>query len=202
MKLLVFDTETTGLPKNYKIPAIVEANNWPHIVSISWVILDSDTNLIIKQRDYLIKPETWTIPNESTKIHGITDLHASLHGVSLRDVMAEFMAEPCDRLVSHNLNFDRNVVINAIQWDLNIPFTGFYAKQFDCTMLMSKHIFNKWPKLSELFEYVFKRKPNYQKLHGSLYDTLLLVQCIQQADWLRSIMDLPPPRILPLNELY
>lgn len=48
MKLLIFDTETTGLPKSRK--ASTEGpNNWPHIVSISWVILDSDTNKIEKQ---------------------------------------------------------------------------------------------------------------------------------------------------------
>ena len=201
MKVLIFDTETTGLPKNFKIPAIVQPNNWPHLVSISWVILDVATNLIIKQRDYIVKPYNWIIPEDSTKIHRITDVYATLNGFLLKDVMAEFMSEQCDVLVSHNLNFDRNVVINAIQWDLNIPFTGFIPKIFHCTMLNSEHIFGKWPKLSELFEYIFKRKPSYNNLHGSLYDTLLVVQCIQQCEWLRSTMDLPPIRSLPTNEL-
>lgn len=209
MKLLIFDTETTGLPKSSKTPAIIERNNWPHLVSISWVILDIDTNLIIKQRDYLIRPESWVIPQESTNIHGITDVAARLKGVSLRSVMTEFMAEQCDRLVAHNLNFDRNVVINAIQWDLGIPFTGFQVSRFDCTMQSSRDLCRlpgaygyKLPKLSELFEFIFKRKPNEKNLHGSLYDTLILAQCIQTSDLLRSTMDLPPTRRVTFNEVY
>ena len=209
MKLLIFDTETTGLPRNSKTPAIVERNNWPHLVSISWVILDRDTNLIIKQREYLIRPESWVIPQESTKIHGITDVAARLRGVSLRSVMNEFMAEECDRLVAHNLNFDRNVVINAIQWDLGIPFTGFKVSHFDCTMYNSRDFCKlpgaygyKLPKLSELYEFIFKRKPNEKNLHGSLYDTLILAQCIQTSDLLRSTMDLPPRSTITFNEVY
>ncbi|MCX6741278.1 MAG: hypothetical protein NTY61_02675, partial [Candidatus Parcubacteria bacterium] len=34
---LFFDTETTGLPKNWKAP-IEDLDNWPRIVQIAWAI--------------------------------------------------------------------------------------------------------------------------------------------------------------------
>jgi len=68
MRLIIFDTETTGLPKT-RDSAFKGPDNWPHLVSISWVILDTDENTIQKQRDYIIYPDSWVIPQESTKIH-------------------------------------------------------------------------------------------------------------------------------------
>ena len=53
MKLCIFDTETTGLPKDRNKQAIKEPNNWPHIVSISWVILDVDTNSLSVNADFI-----------------------------------------------------------------------------------------------------------------------------------------------------
>jgi hypothetical protein len=92
MHILVFDTETTGLPKSRK-DAKEEPNNWPHLVSISWVVLDSENMFAItKQRNYIIKPVDWVIPEDSIKIHGITNEEAS-QGASLKEVMDEFMSE-------------------------------------------------------------------------------------------------------------
>ena len=68
MKLLIFDTETTGLPKNRQ-PAERGPDNWPHIVSISWIVLDTDTNKEVKRRSYIIQPNGWHIPEESVRIH-------------------------------------------------------------------------------------------------------------------------------------
>jgi len=33
---LFFDTETTGLPKNWKAP-IEDLNNWPRLVQLAWL---------------------------------------------------------------------------------------------------------------------------------------------------------------------
>ena len=75
MKLLIFDTETTGLPKSRQ-PAYLGANNWPHVVSISWIIMDTNTNEILSKESHIVKPLSWTIPDESISIHGITNGHA------------------------------------------------------------------------------------------------------------------------------
>jgi len=211
MKILVFDTETTGLPKS-RNSAIESPNNWPHLVSISWVILDNENmNAIEKQRSYIIKPMGWTIPLESIAIHGITNEMANEKGVSLKDVMDEFIAEKPTHLIAHNLHFDYNVLVNAIKWDLKTEeWGGFNIPNFGCTMVLSRKYcilptkypnVYKQPKLKELYEFIFKRKPNAEKLHDSLYDTTILVECIQHCEWLQRELGLVTTRLSTVNEL-
>lgn len=197
MKLLIFDTETTGLPK-LRQPSTKGPNIWPHIVSISWVILDADTNKIEKQQSFIVKPINWVIPEESIKIHGITQEKAVREGEDLAKVLGEFLAQRSDVLVAHNLDFDYNVLHNAIHWDLELPFSSLYKKMV-CTMELSRDICNlksmfsrpKAPKLSELYEFVFKKSPNKESLHNSMYDVLILTEIIQKCDQLRLKMNLP-----------
>ena len=196
MKLLIFDTETTGLPKSREA-AEKKPNNWPHLVSISWVILDSDTNETIKERNYVIKPINWTIPADSTKIHGITTEHAMMYGTNLYEVMFEFMGEECDMLVAHNMEFDISVVVNAVLWDLGLQFPPITPKQ-KCTMKLSRDLCKlpgsygkyKYPKLKELYYHVFKKMPDELQLHNSLYDVKVLTEIIQTYLPLRQAMGL------------
>jgi DNA polymerase III epsilon subunit-like protein len=140
----------------------------------------------------------WSIPEDVIKIHGISELKANIQGHPLKDVMAEFMSENIDAFVAHNLEFDYNVVCNAIKHDLELPFNGFSKRKF-CTMELSRDIcclkgnFGKFksPKLSELYEYTFKRQPVPANLHDSLYDTLILTEIVQNCQELRSKMNLP-----------
>ena len=89
-KVIIFDTETTGLPKKRNQNSLHEPNCWPDIVSVSWSVFSNGEKQ--SQRTFLIKPENWTIPVESSQIHGITHEHAMNFGVSLRSVMDEFKA--------------------------------------------------------------------------------------------------------------
>lgn len=205
MKILLFDTETTGLPKSRE-PSSKGPNVWPHIVSISWVILDVDTNKIEKERSYIIKPANWVIPDDSIRIHGITQEKAMREGVDLAKVLGEFLAEKYDILVAHNLEFDYNVLHNAIQWDLELPFKSLNKRMY-CTMELSRDICNlktafgnlKAPKLSELYEHVFKRSPNKESLHSSLYDVRILAEIVQSCVVLRLKMNLPVQREVQLT---
>jgi DNA polymerase-3 subunit epsilon len=196
MKLLIFDTETTGLPKA-RLPSSRGPNNWPHIVSISWVILDINTNKIIGSQSYIVKPRNWIIPQDSIRIHGITQEKAEKEGYDLQFVISQFLGQSYDVLVAHNLDFDYNVLHNAINWDLDIEFNGISKPKY-CTMELSKDICKlssmfgyKSPKLSELYEYTFKKKPETQSLHNSLYDAMILTDIIQSCHELRRKMNLP-----------
>lgn len=197
MKLLIFDTETTGLPKSRK-PSSTGRNIWPHIVSISWVILDAITNKIEKEKSYIVKPLNWEIPEESVRIHGINQEKAMTHGEDLAKVLGEFLGDHYDAMVAHNLEFDYNVLHNAIQWDLEIPFKALHKPMY-CTMELSRNMCNlktmfgkpKAPKLSELYEHVMKKPANKDSLHTSIYDVLILTEIIQNCDELRSKMNLP-----------
>ena len=45
---LIFDTETTGLPKKYKAP-LEELDNWPKIVQIAWQLFNENETCISKK---------------------------------------------------------------------------------------------------------------------------------------------------------
>lgn len=191
MKVLVFDTETTGLPKNYNNPAFKQPGNWPHMVSISWALLDTENMKIATSYSSYVVPEGWEIPAEATVIHGITTEMAKTDGNTLRDVIDMFMSVPCDMVVAHNADFDKNVIVNAIIHDLRMPFIHedeIFREGVRCTMKASTNICKivtprgyKWPKLSELYYYVLKKQIPLQIEHQALYDTLNLVEIIQNS---------------------
>lgn len=52
MRVLVFDTETTGLPPK-NIP-INRTDSWPHVVQLSWAIYNEDTKQVEEEYDNLI----------------------------------------------------------------------------------------------------------------------------------------------------
>ena len=69
--IFFFDTETTGLPKNWKAP-VTDLNNWPRLVQLAYLCCDNDGNEI-SSGDFIIKPEGFSIPAQVSKIHGITN---------------------------------------------------------------------------------------------------------------------------------
>jgi DNA polymerase III epsilon subunit-like protein len=157
VRLLFFDTETTGLPKHSKISALQMNENWPDLASICWMIFDDGVH--VKKEYHIIKPEGWTIPEAASKIHSITDAIARREGKSLATVLEMFRndCETADFLVAHNLFFDRNVIFNAYAWRLNIGPTGFWKNGKElCTMLKSKdelRIPSKYSKANDLYKY-------------------------------------------------
>ena len=63
MKILVFDTETTGLPE--KNASIYDTDKWPHIVQLSYVLYDMETNHSIIQDNYIKIDESVVISERS-----------------------------------------------------------------------------------------------------------------------------------------
>jgi DNA polymerase-3 subunit alpha len=193
MRVIVFDTETTGLPKLNNVSAKKMQDNWPHIVSISWMVLENDVP--IHARSYIVKPHGWTITAESVMIHGITHEQAVKEGRELQFVIDEFICEAYDLLLAHNLYFDENVLVNAIYWDLGRKNFLEFPERKRCTMRLSSDICKipslyhngyKQPKLSELYKFVFGKDPIMKNLHNSMYDVEVLVKILQHSAELRS----------------
>ena len=80
---LIFDTETTGLPKKFNAP-VSDLDNWPRCVQIAWQLHDYDGSLI-EHNDFLIKPENYDIPYQSEKIHGISTALAKEKGFKVEN---------------------------------------------------------------------------------------------------------------------
>ena len=107
---LIFDTETTGLPKRYDAP-ISDTENWPRCVQIAWQLHDGMGNLI-SHEDYLIKPDGFNIPYESEQIHGISTALAEQDGIPLAEVLDKFneALAKATFVVGQNVDFDFKVM--------------------------------------------------------------------------------------------
>ena len=103
---LVFDTETTGLPKNYNAP-LTDFDNWPRMVQLAWQVHD-DKGRFVEAHNYIIQPEGFEIPIDAKMVHHISTKYATEHGKPLGEVLAIFLksAAKATRLVGHNIDFD------------------------------------------------------------------------------------------------
>ena len=129
--VLIFDTETTGLPERKLGSKWGTANEyWPYnmndkyknsrIVSIAWSYVfsynkDTLINEIIKE--YIRYPEGFTeIP--TTEIHGITYENAQIHGIPMADILENCgLADAilgCDYIIGHNIMFDIHILQNEL----------------------------------------------------------------------------------------
>ncbi len=107
---LVFDTETTGLPKRWNAP-ISDLENWPRCVQIAWQLHDFDGKLI-EYDNYVVAPNGFNIPYESEQIHGISTELALNEGTILSEVLDKFeeVLSKSKYIIGHNLGFDINIM--------------------------------------------------------------------------------------------
>ena len=107
---LIFDTETTGLPKRWNAP-ITDIDNWPRCIQIAWQLHDALGNCI-EHQDYLIRPDGFNIPYDAEKIHGISTELASEQGLALAEVLELFniALSKTTFVVGQNLGFDLNIM--------------------------------------------------------------------------------------------
>jgi len=206
MRFLVFDTETTGLPKSKFIgPSTLDL--WPHIVQLSYIIYDSELNDIILSKDYIIKlPADILITEENSKIHGITNEISNDTGINLSIVLNEFFLHltNVDKLIGHNIEFDINMIkVELLRMIYNSATSKEEKKEFknnlhfllnykniSCTLKDSISFCNiqlidkfgktylKYPKLIELHEKLFNYSPS--NLHNSFNDILVTLRCFMK----------------------
>ncbi|HLS31138.1 MAG TPA: PHP domain-containing protein, partial [Flavobacteriaceae bacterium] len=107
---LIFDTETTGLPKRWDAP-VTDTDNWPRCIQIAWQLHDEMGNLI-EHQDFLVKPEGFNIPFDAEQIHGISTDLAIKKGESLEMVLNQFNAalDKTKFVVGQNVDFDLKVM--------------------------------------------------------------------------------------------
>ena len=107
---LIFDTETTGLPKRWNAP-VTDTDNWPRCIQIAWQLHDAMGNLL-EHQDYLVSPDGFDVPFEAEQIHGISTALAQDQGLPLLEVLERFTAavEKCHFVVGQNVGFDLNIM--------------------------------------------------------------------------------------------
>ena len=114
MKILVFDTETTGLPEKdefNKEPSIYDFNKWPYIIQISCILYDLSTNNTIIKNNYIKLDKSIVIPPESFEKHKFTHDFLNNNGIDMITALREFneLLKICDIIVGHNISFDKRM---------------------------------------------------------------------------------------------
>ena len=162
---LIFDTETTGLPKKWNAP-ISDINNWPRCVQLAWQIHDNLGNCI-ESKDFLIKPDGYNIPYDSQKIHGISTELAERDGHDLLEVLTQFneAVKNSKFIIGHNVKFD-----------LNIMGCEFYRLKVKNNLEVSKILDTCYEKTATLCEIPGGRGGKYKfptltELHSYLFST-------------------------------
>jgi len=180
MSVVVFDVETTGLPKKRNSP-FTDFDNWPHIVQMSWLVYNTINGEIDSINDYIVKlPEDITIPENAIRIHGITNEKMREQGKDICDVLMEFKRDISNSkiIVAHNLDFDTNIIsVELLRNNLRNALY-FYRGEKYCTMHKTKKLFSRWPKLIDLHKRLFKTTP--KNLHNSLIDVYVCFRCFCQ----------------------
>lgn len=186
MNIIFFDTETTGVPKNYKAP-VTDLENWPRLVQLGYIWwVDKDGPSVQKSfsQEYIVRPEGFEISEQVSKIHGITQEKALTNGFVLEDVldMFEMPLRNADLLVGHNLNYDLNILgAEYLRVTGSNPLDG--KPTYD-TMLHGVNLCKlpgtrpgsyKWPKLQELYFHLFHEP--LQQTHTALDDIQNTAKC-------------------------
>ncbi len=179
---IIFDTETTGLPRNYKAP-LSDSENWPRLVQLAWQIHDEKGQLL-EAGDYIVKPEGFTIPYSATKVHGITDEKAAEEGVELTWLLKQFnkALSKASFIVGHNIEFDRNITgAEYYRTDLETPLlemeqvdTMDSSIQF-CALPGGKGGGYKRPNLTELHLTLFEER--FDEAHNATADVEATARC-------------------------
>lgn len=180
---LIFDTETTGLPKRFNAP-ISDTDNWPRCIQIAWQLHDAMGN-VIEHQDYLVKPEGFNIPFDAEKIHGISTELAMAKGVPLEEVIEKFniALSKTKFVVGQNVGFDVNIMgaefyrlgIESALTTLPVLDTCTETTAQLCQIPGGRGGKFKLPTLTELHEYLFNIP--FSEAHNATADVEATTRC-------------------------
>ncbi|HAI00039.1 MAG TPA: DNA polymerase III subunit alpha, partial [Flavobacteriales bacterium] len=181
--ILIYDTETTGLPRDWNAP-ITDGDNWPRLVQLAWQLHDPRGKLL-SRGNRIVQPDGFTIPFNSTKIHGITTARAQEEGLPLDQVMEEFMADAAQAtyVMGHNIGFDVNVagaeLVRLGQAPAGLTEKALIDSKDEgtefCAIPGGRGGKFKWPTLTELHQKLFGE--GFGDAHDAAYDVSATARC-------------------------
>lgn len=190
--VVLFDTETNGLPKRKNAP-VTEVDVYPAILSLSWALYE--VTIVDKENTFTMLDEHTRFLRLSPKvpwdasaaaIHGITEEQARFGSdrVSASSAIKEFtdVLQSADIVVAHNMAFDKPVV-QAAAYACGLPLKYTYWShhlRVICTMEFTRDLVkipfhqyqqilsspprspHKPPKLKELYFWLFNHNFEHQ----------------------------------------
>lgn len=177
---IFFDFETTG----------IGCFNKQRAIQIAWIISNKHLDYLYSKKFYI---------KGATEIN--TDFHKNItieklekEGEDPYKVLNLFLSEikkvikTDGKIIAHNIDFDINILFNELTI-LDIPYDRneilnacFCTKKNSinvCKLLPKINGQYKFPKLSELYQFLFKRLPEVE-LHDAFNDTHILFRCYKK----------------------
>ncbi|MEZ4840549.1 MAG: DNA polymerase III subunit alpha [Flavobacteriaceae bacterium] len=180
---LIFDTETTGLPRNYNAP-VSHTDNWPRCVQIAWQ-LHGKYGELLEHKDFLIIPEGYNIPYDAEQIHGISTQLAEKKGERLETVLQLFneTLDKTDYVVGQNVDFDLKIMgsefyrkgVGTKLNDLPVLDTCTETTAELCKIPGGRGGKYKLPTLTELHEFLFEER--FEEAHNATADVEATTRC-------------------------
>lgn len=161
MNVLVFDTETTGLPL-WKDPS--DHPDQPYVVDIAADLWTGGE--VVASLDAIINNGI-VIPDDMAAIHGITTEIAAADGIAPDQAINAFLdlVRRADLIVGHNISFDVRMMrimvakVHGEKWDNPLPTFCTMRKSTPVCRLIgpkARHPEDwKWPTLSEAVRHFF-----------------------------------------------
>lgn len=189
MRVLVFDTETTGInrPKDFSDPSFSK------VVQICGLLFEyeAETPLFDAEHRFVLKPtmamnfivsvgDEVEVAERAVAVHGISKQRAQEIGVMPMNAAFMFtdLLSVSDRIVGHNIAFDISIVkhllvTNDIEPEvLDKPEAFCTMQTLKPIMKMTPKVYGDWkqPKLSEAHQYIFGEV--FDDAHDAYADTL------------------------------
>lgn len=180
MKILFFDTETTGLDADYNV-----------MLQLAWQLVDTDDWTVLSSHNCYFKwPSDWRkVSSKAIQVNGLTEEVLEEKGTMRRDKAIRLFAKDmmkADACAAHNIHFDMDFVSEAdtkciIEWPSKqictmlsttnlcaIPFPNSYSDDYEY----------KWPKLSELARFLNIETEDIE-FHNAAADVEVTKRCLK-----------------------
>lgn len=192
MKVLVFDTETTGLiPRRYE-----SISECPYILQLACILYDTKTNHVIDViNEYVSISDNIEIPERVTEINKITRELLVEKGKDINGILDKFynLLGRCDMILGHNVDFDVKMIKLEFQRNSKVMEDNMIQKlyKYYCTMKSGTALcqiqcenkygkYFKYPRLEELYYHLFKKLP--ENLHDAYTDIVVCLQCYMNME--------------------
>lgn len=127
MRIMVFDTETSGLPERNS--SIYEHDKYPYILQLSYVIYDTSDNRICVIKDDYVKIDNYVkISPMSQEVHGISREKCLAEGKPIQQLLMEFnnYLKSVELVIGHNISFDKKMIfVECGRNNIQQQFTWF-----------------------------------------------------------------------------
>jgi DNA polymerase III epsilon subunit-like protein len=203
MRVLFFDTETNGLPWN-RHASYANYENWPRVLQLAWQVWEIDVGkpgVCVNVTNSYIKPDPamkWD--TDAAKIHTLSYDRLASEGQPLYRVLKWFVRDVkgCDMTVAHNMRFDKMAIFaECMRFCEEEGLKEFHPTRWWptnelCTMNATTPICKipgknptpedpyKWPRLSEVYQFLFPSEALPTNLHDANVDVRCLVKCFQE----------------------